>query len=92
MNKITFDNIVLSDPKQFSYVTLPDKKKIKVPNKGKYFSSLIKLLFVQFIYFQIIYRRSNRMCGERNINSLAGACHLGDISALRRFYNQLQGL
>ncbi|XP_032892704.1 dynein heavy chain 1, axonemal [Amblyraja radiata] len=34
MNKITFDNIVLSDPKQFSYVTLPDKKKIKVPNKG----------------------------------------------------------
>ncbi|XP_067907506.1 dynein axonemal heavy chain 1 [Heterodontus francisci] len=35
MNKITFDNIVLSDPKQFSYVTLPDKKEEKVPSKGR---------------------------------------------------------
>uniref|UniRef100_UPI00398EE5C8 dynein axonemal heavy chain 1 isoform X2 n=1 Tax=Pristiophorus japonicus TaxID=55135 RepID=UPI00398EE5C8 len=34
MNKISFDNIVLSDPKQFSYVTLPDTKKEKVPSKG----------------------------------------------------------
>ncbi|XP_069792874.1 dynein axonemal heavy chain 1 isoform X2 [Narcine bancroftii] len=34
MNKITFDHIVLSDPKQFSYVILPDKKEIKVPSKG----------------------------------------------------------
>ncbi|XP_078270493.1 dynein axonemal heavy chain 1 [Rhinoraja longicauda] len=34
MNKITFDNVVISDPKQFSYVTLPDEKKIKVPSRG----------------------------------------------------------
>ncbi|XP_067855101.1 dynein axonemal heavy chain 1 [Heptranchias perlo] len=34
MNKITFDNIVSSDPKQFSYVILPDKEKVKVPSKG----------------------------------------------------------
>ncbi|XP_072136794.1 dynein axonemal heavy chain 1 isoform X1 [Mobula birostris] len=34
MNKITFDKIVLSDPKHFSNVTLPDKEEIKVPSKG----------------------------------------------------------
>ncbi|GCB64000.1 hypothetical protein scyTo_0013272, partial [Scyliorhinus torazame] len=35
VNKITFDNMVLSDPKTFSYVTLPDKIEEKVPSKGR---------------------------------------------------------
>ncbi|XP_059505480.1 dynein axonemal heavy chain 1 [Stegostoma tigrinum] len=35
MNKITFDHMVMSDPKVFSYVTLPDKKEEKVPSKGR---------------------------------------------------------
>uniref|UniRef100_A0A4W3IMR6 Dynein axonemal heavy chain 1 n=1 Tax=Callorhinchus milii TaxID=7868 RepID=A0A4W3IMR6_CALMI len=34
MNKITFDKIVSSDPKQFSHVTLPDEVKMKVPYRG----------------------------------------------------------
>ncbi|XP_027011591.1 dynein axonemal heavy chain 1 isoform X2 [Tachysurus fulvidraco] len=34
MNRITFDKLVQANPKEFSYVTLPEKVPERVPNKG----------------------------------------------------------
>lgn len=35
MNKITFDNIVTSDPETFGFVSVPSPSRDKVPEKGK---------------------------------------------------------
>ncbi|MCJ8744212.1 hypothetical protein PDJAM_G00116030 [Pangasius djambal] len=34
MNRMTFDKLVQANPKEFSYITLPEKEADRVPNKG----------------------------------------------------------